>query len=107
MKLSGAKRLKAKIEAREWLLAAVQNYKVIPEKQTEREIKKFISRIQRDLKQMKRSEVEANLTIQNAEIDRGFERAVLSQGEGLSTSSCAESASHTQMGVGVYELPWV
>jgi len=64
MKLTSAKKTKAKIEAREWIVAAIQNHQVAVDKQAEREIKRFIGRIQRDLKSLKRAEREADLVIQ-------------------------------------------
>lgn len=47
--------LDAKIQAREWILNAIQNHSRIPNKETEREIRKFIERMQRDMRQMERS----------------------------------------------------
>jgi len=45
--------LDAKIEARQWILIAIQNYSVTPAKETEREVRRFVRRIQRDLKQLR------------------------------------------------------
>lgn len=48
-------RVDAKITAREWILDAIQNHHVLPDKHTEREIRKFVARVQRDLKHLIRS----------------------------------------------------
>lgn len=48
-------RIDAKIQARQWILNAIQNHSCIPNKETEREIKRFISRLQRDVKQLSKS----------------------------------------------------
>lgn len=44
-----------KIAAREWIIGAIQNYQVAPNKGTEHEIRRFIKRLQRDLKQLRRA----------------------------------------------------
>jgi hypothetical protein len=38
-------RVDAKIQARRWILNAIQNHSCIPNKETERQIRKFVSRI--------------------------------------------------------------
>lgn len=48
-------RIDAKISARQWILNAIQNHSCIPNKETEREIRKFVERLQRDLRQLTRS----------------------------------------------------
>lgn len=48
-------RVDAKIQARQWILTAIQNHSCIPNKETEREIGKFIGRLQRDIRQLERS----------------------------------------------------
>lgn len=48
-------RVDAKIQARQWILNAIQNHSCVPNKDTEREIRKFVVRLQRDLNQLARS----------------------------------------------------
>lgn len=48
-------RVDAKISARQWILNAIQNHSCIPNKATEREIRNFVTRLQRDLSQLTRS----------------------------------------------------
>lgn len=48
-------RVDAKIQARQWILNAIQNHSCIPNKEAEREIRKFVARLQRDLTQLTRS----------------------------------------------------
>lgn len=48
-------RVDAKIQARQWLLNAIQNHSCIPNKEAEREIRKFVVRLQRDLENLRRS----------------------------------------------------
>ena len=48
-------RVDAKIQARQWILKAIQNHCCIPNKETEHEIRRFVGRIQRDLKQLERA----------------------------------------------------
>lgn len=48
-------RVDAKIHAREWILSAIQNHPRVPDKNTEREIRKFVGRLQRDIRAITRS----------------------------------------------------
>lgn len=48
-------RVDNKIAAREWILSAIQNHVCIPNKETKREIEKFVRRLQRDINQMRKS----------------------------------------------------
>lgn len=48
-------RIDAKIHARQWILNAIQNHSCIPNKETEREIRRFVLRLQKDLQQLARS----------------------------------------------------
>lgn len=48
-------RVDAKIAARQWILNAIQNHSCIPNKETEREIRKFVERLQKDIQHMTRS----------------------------------------------------
>lgn len=46
-------KLDAKIQARQWLLNAIQSHSCIPNKAAEREIRRFIKRLQRDIHSLK------------------------------------------------------
>lgn len=48
-------RVDAKIQARQWILNAIQNHSCIPDKETEHEIRKLVGRFQRDIKQLERA----------------------------------------------------
>lgn len=48
-------RVDAKIQARQWILNAIQHHSCIPNKETEHEIRKLVTRFQRDIKQLARA----------------------------------------------------
>lgn len=58
MKPRGLERIKAKLTARLWLLGAIQSCSSYTDKSTQSEIKRFIRRIQRDIKSLERAQVE-------------------------------------------------
>jgi len=78
-------RIDAKIQARQWILNAIQNHSCIPNKETEREIKRFISRLQRDIKQLSKAKKILKLAElkeeKRAKVEAKFERELLSRFE--------------------------
>lgn len=74
-------RLDAKIKARQWILTAIQHHSCIPNKETEREIRKFVGRLQRDIKQLekakaKQDQITRHYKSEQKEREIMFERAM-------------------------------
>ena len=44
-----------KIHARRWIIGAIQNHSWVPSKETEREIRRFLGRLQRDIRQLEKA----------------------------------------------------
>lgn len=55
MRNKGPAKITAKKAARLWVLAAIQNYSVSPNKECEPEIQRFIRRAQREIKSLERA----------------------------------------------------
>jgi hypothetical protein len=68
------KTTKAKLLAREWIIQAIQNYQVPPDKKTQKEIRKFIERLQRDIRSLERARERAFAL--DLMVNKDFEAAI-------------------------------
>ncbi len=63
MRPSGARKIQSKLRAREWMVDAIQRHSEPLDKDAQREVRRFLKRLQRDVKSLKRAEKTAKIIL--------------------------------------------